>query len=97
MRASRTGVFAAWYPIKQRGPVRAVPRPIGLPLRDVVAAELCLREPTDPARLNGCGLLVVNPPYRFEQEVPPILTALLQRLGEREAGEGASVRRIADE
>lgn len=90
-----TGVFAAWYPIKQRGPVRQFLD--GLSLRDVVAAELCLREPTDPARLNGCGLLVVNPPYRFEQEVPPILTALLQRLGEREAGEYASVRRIADE
>ncbi len=35
-------------------------------MRDIVAAELCLREPLDPARLNGCGMLVINPPYRFE-------------------------------
>ena len=67
----RTGVFAAWYPIKQRAPVRqflADMQQSGM--RDIVAAELCLREPVDPARLNGCGMLVVNPPYRFEQEVP---------------------------
>jgi 23S rRNA (adenine2030-N6)-methyltransferase len=51
----------------------------------------------DPARLNGCGLLVVNPPYRFEQQVPAILTALLDRLGDREPGEAATVRRIVDE
>ena len=85
----RTGVFAAWYPIKHRAPVRgflADVRESGM--RDVVAAELCLREPVDPARLNGCGMLVVNPPYRFEQEVPAILAALLDRLGDRRAGRG---------
>jgi 23S rRNA A2030 N6-methylase RlmJ len=42
-------------------------------------------------------MLVINPPYRFEQEVPAILEALLERLGDREAGEGVSIRRIADE
>jgi 23S rRNA (adenine2030-N6)-methyltransferase len=94
----RTGVFAAWYPIKQRAPVRqyfADMQQIGV--RDIVIAELCLREPVDPARLNGCGMLVVNPPYRFEQEVPAILTALLGRLGDGEPGEAAIVRRIVDE
>jgi 23S rRNA (adenine2030-N6)-methyltransferase len=93
-----TGVFAAWYPIKQRAPVRALLG--GLQesgMRDVVTAEFCLREPVDAARLNGCGMLVVNPPYRFEQEVPAILESLLERLGDRAAGEGVAVRRIADE
>ncbi len=93
-----TGVFAAWYPIKQRAPVRAFLdglRESGV--RDVVTAEFCLREPVDAGRLNGCGILVINPPYRFEQEVPAILEALLERLGDREPGEGVSIRRIADE
>jgi 23S rRNA (adenine2030-N6)-methyltransferase len=93
-----TGVFAAWYPIKQRAPVRAFLdglRESGM--RDVLTAEFCLREPVDAGRLNGCGMLVINPPYRFEQEVPAILQALLERLGDREVGEGMSVRRIADE
>ena len=60
-----TGVLAAWYPVKHRAPVRAFFD--ALTLRDVIAAELLLREPLDPARLNGCGLLIVNPPYRFER------------------------------
>jgi 23S rRNA (adenine2030-N6)-methyltransferase len=97
-RRFRTGVFAAWYPIKQRAPVRqlmAAVREGGI--RDVVVAELLLREPVDPGRLNGCGMLLVNPPYGFEQAAPPILAALLDRLGDREPGEATVIRRIADE
>jgi 23S rRNA (adenine2030-N6)-methyltransferase len=93
-----SGVFAAWYPIKHRAPSRRFLTELKESgICDIVAAELCLREPVDPARLNGCGMLVVNPPYQFEQEVPPILTALLDRLGNREAGEGTVIRRIVDE
>jgi 23S rRNA (adenine2030-N6)-methyltransferase len=98
LRRFRTGVFAAWYPIKQRTQARQLMTDLrDSGIGDVVTAEFCLREPVDPARLNGCGMLVVNPPYRFEQEVPPILTALLDRLGTREPGEGIEIRRIADE
>jgi 23S rRNA (adenine2030-N6)-methyltransferase len=94
----RNGVFAAWYPIKQRAPVRQFLTDLQQSsMRGIVAAELCLREPVDPARLNGCGMLVVNPPWRFEQEVPLILTALLDRLGDREPGECTAVRHIVDE
>jgi 23S rRNA (adenine2030-N6)-methyltransferase len=66
-------------------------------LRDVVTAELWLRAPLDPGRLNGCGLLVVNPPFRFGEEAPAILAALLDRLGEHEAGDGTALIRLADE
>ncbi len=97
-RRFRTGVFAAWFPIKQRAPVRQFLTDIEHSgIRDAVTTELCLREPLDPTRLNGCGLLVVNPPYRFEQEVPAILDTLLERLGNREPGEFAGVRRIVYE
>ena len=92
------GVFAAWYPIKHRAPVRAfhtAMRESGI--RDIVTAELFLREPLDAARLNGSGLLVINPPFRFEAEAAPILAALLERLGTREPGEGFAVERLADE
>ena len=97
-RRFRSGVFAAWYPIKHRAPVRAFHAAVRAGgLRDVVAAELLLREPTDPARLNGCGLLLVDPPYGFEQAAAVMLAALLDRLGEREPGEGTAVLRLVDE
>jgi 23S rRNA (adenine2030-N6)-methyltransferase len=98
-----SGVFAAWYPVKHRAPVRAFHaalREAGL--RDVIAVELLLRAPLDPARLNGCGLAVVNPPWTFAAEAEPVLAALLGRLapGEERPGEDgawAGVLRIADE
>jgi 23S rRNA (adenine2030-N6)-methyltransferase len=93
-----TGVFAAWYPIKHRAPVRALFAAMQQTgIRDLVAAELRLREPLDPARLNGCGMLLINPPYRFETDTPPILAALLDRVGAREPGEGVEMIRLVDE
>jgi 23S rRNA (adenine2030-N6)-methyltransferase len=93
-----TGTFAAWYPIKHRAPVRdffAAMQASGI--RDVVAAELWLRAPLDPGRLNGSGMLLVNPPYRFEEQAQPILAALLERLGDRDPGEGAALTRLVHE
>ncbi len=90
------GVYVAWYPIKHRSPVSAFHvalRQSGL--RDIVAAELWLREPTDPARLNGCGLVVRNPPYGLEADAAPILGALCDALGED--GRGTALLRLADE
>lgn len=97
-RRFRGAVQAAWYPIKHRAPVRAFHAEVEASgLRDVVAAELWLREPTDPARLNGCGLLVANPPWGFEAEARGALAALEGRLGAGEAGQGWAVTRIAEE
>jgi len=93
-----TGVFAAWYPIKHRGPVRAFFAAMQESrVRDILAAELWLREPLDPTRLNGCGMLVINPPYRFKDDIPRILAALHSRLGTGEPGAGTALTRLADE
>ena len=97
-RRMKGAVLAAWYPIKHRAPLRALFADLkAAGLRDVVAAELHLRAPLDPTRLNGSGLLVVNPPYGFEQAAPPILESLLARLSGDEDGAGTTVTRIADE
>ncbi len=97
-RRARGLVQAAWYPVKGRAPVRAFHAALrDSGLRDILAAELHLREPTDAARLNGCGLIVVNPPFGFEAAARDILAALLERLSEGEAGAGWALTRLADE
>lgn len=97
-RRFRGAVQAAWYPVKHRAPVRAFHAEVqAAGLRDVVAAELWLREPTDPGRLNGCGLLVANSPWGFEAEAGAVLAALLERLGAGEPGQGWAVTRVAEE
>jgi 23S rRNA (adenine2030-N6)-methyltransferase len=94
----RAAVVAAWYPIKHRTPVRAFHtalRDAAVP--DCLACELTLREPTDPTRLNGCGLLVANAPFGFEVAAGAIMPALLAALGSGEDGAGTSVTRITEE
>jgi 23S rRNA (adenine2030-N6)-methyltransferase len=92
----RSGVFVVWYPVKSRAPVRAFFESVqATKLRDVLVAEVFLRAPSDPARLNGCGLLVVNAPFGFEAAAMPVLRALVEVLGE--AGAAGSVTRLVDE
>ncbi|HZF76256.1 MAG TPA: 23S rRNA (adenine(2030)-N(6))-methyltransferase RlmJ [Acetobacteraceae bacterium] len=94
----RAAIVAAWYPIKGRAPARAFHTAIReAGLRDTIAAELTLREPTDPARLNGCGVLIMNPPWRFAEAAQAMLDELLARLGTGEAGASARVTRITGE
>lgn len=93
-----SAVLAAWYPVKTRRQVRAFHDGVRASrIRDTVAAELLLRDPTDPARLNGCGLLIVNPPFRFEAEADTILRSLRESLGANEQGAAETVERLTDE
>jgi len=94
----RAGVLMAWYPIKHRAPVRefhTALREAGV--ADCLAAELTLRESTDPTRLNGCGLLVANAPFGFEDTARAILDALLRALDRGEDGAAVSLTRITAE
>ena len=94
----RAGVLAAWYPVKHRTPVRAFHHALqDAGVADCIAAEIVLREPTDPTRLNGCGLLVANAPFGFEAQARAILAALLGRMARGEDGAGAGVTRVTPE
>jgi 23S rRNA (adenine2030-N6)-methyltransferase len=101
----RAAIVAAWYPVKHRAPVRAfhtalrdAPLPSGgKGVPDCLACELTLREPTDPTRLNGCGLLVANATFGFEAQAQAILDALLGCLSRGEDGESATVTRVTEE
>jgi 23S rRNA (adenine2030-N6)-methyltransferase len=93
----RTGVFAAWYPIKHLAPVHGLHQALQASgMRDVVAAELHLRPPLDAGRLNGCGMIVVNPPFGFHADVPPIMAALAAALGDGGQGLGRVVTLVEE-
>ena len=107
-RRARGLIQVAWYPIKGRASVRAFHAALREPrlresglresgLRDVLACELHRREPLDAARLNGCGLIIVNPPFGFEAAACEILAALHQALATGEPGSGWTLERLADE
>lgn len=69
-----TGLYMAWYPIKGREPVDAFLQAIadqGGP--EALAVELLLRPAVDPFKLNGSGLLIINPPWQLRENLERIL------------------------
>jgi 23S rRNA (adenine2030-N6)-methyltransferase len=82
-----TGIMMVWYPIKHRGPVKAFHDAlVESGIRKILAAELLLRPDTDPDRLNGSGLVIVNPPWQLDAALAQLLPALLEKFGARETG-----------
>lgn len=82
-----TGIYMIWYPIKHRAPVRAFHDAlISSGLRKILVAELLLRPDTDPERLNGMGLVLVNPPWRLDDALRRLLPDLLARFGSQATG-----------
>lgn len=91
-----TGVYALWYPIKERAAVwrfhEAVEK-AGIPR--VLVAELTTHPDDTHQRLNGCGMLIVNPPWRLDAALRTLLPAIHAQLPG--TGGGARVDWLAPE
>jgi 23S rRNA (adenine2030-N6)-methyltransferase len=80
---------AVWYPIKQRRTLQPFFRKAAaLPAKSILVTEFMVRPDDSPLRLNGSGMLLLNPPWQFEKVLSPALPVLKKHLGEA----GASTR-----
>ena len=71
-----TGIFAAWYPIKdgwRAGALRSIYRTTNPP---TLSCEF-LRKPVDGATLAGSGMVICNPPWQFEQSLVSLCKGLI--------------------
>jgi 23S rRNA (adenine2030-N6)-methyltransferase len=83
LRRFETGVYLAWYPIKDPKPIARLHRALAATGRArLLGIELMLRRPDAAERLNGCGLIVANPPHTLGEELAGFLPAVTRRLGE---------------
>jgi 23S rRNA (adenine2030-N6)-methyltransferase len=88
LRRWATGTYAVWYPLKH-GPAAArfLARMQASGVRRQLVAELLVRPADSPVGLNGSGLLVVNPPWQFDERLRPALRWLHGRLAaDRQGG-----------
>jgi 23S rRNA (adenine2030-N6)-methyltransferase len=85
--------YALWYPIKQRITLRPFLRKASsLQTKSVLDIQLLIREDDSPLRLNGSGMLLINPPFEFDQSVHKALTALTRVLEETQNGGDCSLQ-----
>ncbi|PSJ61223.1 23S rRNA (adenine(2030)-N(6))-methyltransferase RlmJ [Pseudaminobacter soli (ex Li et al. 2025)] len=91
------GIYALWYPIKDRKAVadfREALAEAGIP--KVMDIRFEIRRPSREPRLDGTGMIVVNPPYTLEKELKTVLPAMHALLAE-EKGAAWSVEWLAGE
>lgn len=77
-----TGIYAVWYPIKQRAVVKQFYQQLARsPLRQILVAELLIYpDDTSTLGLNGAGLVIVNPPWQLDEQLQTLLPWLRQHL-----------------
>jgi 23S rRNA (adenine2030-N6)-methyltransferase len=89
-----TGVFAAWYPIKDEREVRAWHEAFARAVTtETLVSELWLYPRDSKVALNGSGLLIVNPPYQLDERMQVWMPELQRRLDVGHPG-GTSVRML---
>jgi 23S rRNA (adenine2030-N6)-methyltransferase len=91
------GIYALWYPIKDRkavGAFRDSLKNSGIP--DIIDLRFEIRAPSPEPRLDGCGMIVVNPPFTLQAEMQAMLPWLAGLLAQGDAPSWA-VERLTQE
>jgi 23S rRNA (adenine2030-N6)-methyltransferase len=80
LRRLATGCYAVWYPIKDQAAVASFIESFA----DVKTLRLELSvPPAVPGKLAACGLLVINPPWKFEEAMAEALPWIARALNGR--------------
>lgn len=90
VRRFATGTYLVWFPIKDPAQVASFYRELSkLDVGRLLRLELMIRSPRDPELLNGCGLVVLNPPFTLHEKATHLLPYLAERLAQ---GSGTGYR-----
>ncbi|HVY53251.1 MAG TPA: 23S rRNA (adenine(2030)-N(6))-methyltransferase RlmJ [Gammaproteobacteria bacterium] len=69
-----TGIYAIWYPIKERTLVDQFHHALKETVKkEIMIVELSIYPEDVPSHLNGCGMAIINPPWKFDQEMNNVI------------------------
>lgn len=75
------GLFCAWYPLKAGAEADYLHRTLAASgIRKILVLELSTRPADSPTGLVGSGLVLINPPWQFDERMSIVLPALHQLL-----------------
>ncbi|WP_088328469.1 23S rRNA (adenine(2030)-N(6))-methyltransferase RlmJ [Lacimicrobium sp. SS2-24] len=89
-RRWQTGIYAIWYPLlakkrdRSQGMIEAIGRG---PYSSVLDIQLSVLPQDEELGMYGSGMLIINPPWQFDQQVASLLPELTQALGQGGAGD----------
>jgi 23S rRNA (adenine2030-N6)-methyltransferase len=86
-RRFATGVYALWYPLMAPAVMRGFGRSVAATgIRKILELELSVMPENWAVSLRGSAMLVVNPPFGFEEEARAVLAWLWGILSEERQG-----------
>ncbi len=82
-----SGMYAIWYPLMGRSEIERFERSVqATGIRKILRLELALRPHDWTSSLRGSALLIINPPWRLDEQAPALLAWLWQTLSPNAAG-----------
>lgn len=83
-----TGIYAVWYPLTTQSPIihfhRSLKEKIKRPL---LITELSIYSEKSIVGLKGCGMVIINPPWKLDQQLEETLPWLWERLSHEGQGQ----------
>lgn len=63
-----TGIYAVWYPVQRGQPINQFHNDLrNSGIKKIYLSEIIVVPDTEPNRLSGSGIIIINPPWRFDQ------------------------------
>lgn len=76
-----TGIYAIWYPIQDRFVADDFLKRLQRSgIRKILVAEFSVLNPIEALRLNGSGMIIINPPWHLEDQLNDVLPWLWEKL-----------------
>ncbi|MFZ4832416.1 23S rRNA (adenine(2030)-N(6))-methyltransferase RlmJ [Rouxiella sp. Mn2063] len=76
-----TGTYALWYPVVMRQQIKRMLRDLeATGIRRILQIELGVRPDSDQRGMTASGMIVINPPWKLEQQMNNVLPWLLKTL-----------------
>jgi len=90
-----TGIYMLWYPVKDRPALWKFHDTLAATgISKILCAEFIYEEETRADRLNGSGLIIINPPWKLDEQLADLFPALHKAMNSAYAG--VSIKSIAE-
>jgi 23S rRNA (adenine2030-N6)-methyltransferase len=76
-----TGIYAVWYPVVSRHHVERFCNQFKTSgIKNILRIELNVKEDSNEHGMTGTGMIIINPPWKLEQQMQNLMPWLLENL-----------------